>query len=723
MTPYLISGFQQATLTALIRECFGYEFSGIFKKPQVEYIFNYLSTLGATSVLLEPKYIDRDFLEDYSRYYVKRFGNDGYVCGRLHFFSCAIDHQKLDKLLLSGDHDELSLKQLQESYLGFVVIKPLSKTFFGKTCLRIGDDLGERKKKISKRYDVSLFGLQLSIDSIAFQEQDKVVAACATTAIWTALHALPWRDVREIPSCSEITTAAINFIDGSSNGFPNKELSNKQIQRSLDVEGLRYHATTLGDMARAWFQTYIVSHIDSGLPIILTGTVYGIARVAKIDAQSVAPSSLDTAAVESADLTSLNPDIEVSLIEKAGHAITVLGYDVQSDAASLYVHDDRLGPFAKARLISLNDDIADKIGSKWALAFCKKDKAGVWALPHEVLVPDLSIIPADRKARLPYQFAYGTAKLIHQQANDWMESIASIADTALEPLTFSIKLSTIAKIRESTRGCLIGYGLGDEIAIADQSIVANSVLLERWNEDKLRFLTTPLARLQWEVDFKLGGRPVFKVLLDATDIPLGNAVSALFLQDMLWSQVVLEAFKEQRESPVGATEQQFYSSFLIALKRRDDDYESYLNAKYGALRAPTRLEESEVGPDGEGVNRTACNFFDPPGMSLSSRFANVVEEHKDKNLIWAIGRDGSLFVAEDLKSPKLGHPSMTGLQAARIAGEMWWDAESGRWGVNWESGRYSRDYATPDVYLENALTKIASFFGEESFYKLPPRAR
>lgn len=108
-----------------------------------------------------------------------------------------------------------------------------------------------RKKKIDKPYDVNLFGIKLTINSIAFQEQDKVVAACATTAIWTALHSLPGRGVKDIKSCSEITTAALNFVDGSSNGFPNKELTNKQIQRTLDVEGCAITTLTLSNQIRS----------------------------------------------------------------------------------------------------------------------------------------------------------------------------------------------------------------------------------------------------------------------------------------------------------------------------------------------------------------------------------------------------------------------------------------------------------------------------------------
>ncbi|QKG67053.1 hypothetical protein HP062_16525 [Pseudomonas sp. B14-6] len=713
MTPYLVSQFQKSTLSALIRECFGYDFSDIFAKDQVSYLFNYLKALGAKSILLEPKYIDRDFLEDYSRFYVKRFGNDGYVCGRLHFFSCEVDHRNLDKLLLDGSSGDLTSELLQDHYLGFVVIKPLARTFVGKTCLRVSGDLGDgaaTKKKISKRYDVNLFGIKLHVSSIAFQEQDKVVAACATTAIWTALHGLPWRDVKDIPSCSEITIAALNYVDGSNNGFPNKELSNKQIQRSLDVEGLRYHPTSLLKESRQWFLNYVTAHIDSGLPLILSGTVYG-------------PKAVDEDDESEAETDSARQSVRL----KGGHAITVLGYDSRSDANWLYVHDDRLGPYARAELIDASDLLGEStpedLLGRWALAFSHRNEHGEWAEPHEILVPDLSIVPAEKKTRLPFQFARGTAMAIEEQIIPWMQRICAFAEMDLEPLTFSIRLTSISQARDGVFDHTVGYEVDEKLTLGKVELHATSSKLERWNGDKLKFLTSPMARLQWEIDFRWGAKPVFKVLLDATDIPLGDAVSAIYIHDLLLAELILGAFEEQKSWPGDVDDEQFYSAFLKALKRRDDDYVSHLNQAYGALRAPKRLEDSEVSATGEGKNPTLKHRFDPQADTLVSLFTDVVADPTYRNLIWAIGRDGSLFVAEDLKIPvKLGHPSMTGLQAARIAGEMWRRGEGleASWGVNYMSGRYSRDYATPDTYLTNAIRKIASFFPDDRFHKEDP---
>ncbi|MCQ4313819.1 hypothetical protein NAV33_18275 [Pseudomonas stutzeri] len=705
MTPYLVSSFQMATLSALIRECFGYDFADIFLKDQVTYLFSYLKGSDCVSMLLEPEYIDREFLEDYSRYYVKRFGNDSYECGRIHFFSCSIDHKNLDLLLQGKGSDDLSPEKLQKHYLGFMVVKPLSRTFVGKTCLQLNGDKGAgdgTKKKIAKRYDVNLFGIKLFVESIAFQEQDKVVAACATTAIWTALHALPWRDVKSVPSCSEITINALNFVEGSNNGFPNKELTNKQIQRSLDVEGLRYHSTQLLKENREWFQACVTSYIDSDLPLVLVGDVHTLSRLG-------------------------TPDEErFTLSWKGGHAVTVLGYDFRVGSNILYVHDDRLGPYARVELVELKDYLLpDPLGEpeeRWALAFRKTPDFGkTWSQPYEVLVPDACIVPAEKKARLPFQYAHGTAQAIAEQANLWIEPLLESKENLLSPgpLRFNIKLSSISEVREHVREHTLKYKGGEKLLVEHgEWLTFTETDLERWQEQRIRILTIPMARLQWEIDFFWGSKEIFKVLLDATDIPLGDAVSGVYSSDPLYAELFFGLFRTTAKAGREADKAHFYGSFLKALEELDLDYESHLNKAYGALRAPLRLEESEVSDTGKGLNPTLKHYYDPQGEELAAVFPDIVNDPLNKNLIWAIGRDGSLFVAEDIAEPKQGHPSMTGLQAARIAGEIWWAQENGQdvWHVNHSSGRYSRDYAVPEKYLHNAVRKIASFFEDKAAF-------
>lgn len=710
MTPYLITSFEKATLAALIHEPYGYDHADIFDKPQINYIYNYLKSfmpkpregrMTVGSILLEHHYIDRDFLEDYSRFYLGRFGNDGYKCARLHFFNCELTHKQLDALL-AGDSNvvfeaettaKLTLEKLQEHYLGFMVIKPLTRAFVGKTCLRVSGDRGVGKKKIDKRYDVNLFGLRLTIDSIAFQEQDKVVAACATTAIWTALHCIPSKSVKDIKSCSEITTAALNYIDGSSNGFPNKELSNKQIQRTLDVEGLRYHNSNLEKSTKEFFREYLVAYIDSDLPLILTGTVY--------------------------DLKSDESDEFV----KAGHAITVLGYDFRDGANWVYVHDDRLGPYARAEIVILDSLLKDQTPKeakgRWGLALSiRESDTTAWASPHEIIVPDISIVPADKKARLPFKFAHGTAVRIAEQIEGLLETeVVPLIGIQMPKISFKIKLSSIANARDDVWTHATHRKVGDSLGSwsLDQS------LLDRWREEKLRFLTGHLARLHWQIDFFWNDERAFRVLLDATDIPLGNAISNIYMYDPIYADAMLGGFKGQESQVGGLDDQHFFQAFTRALKRRRDDYESHLNSKYGSLRAPNHIKENEISRDGKGTNPTTHRFWDPqerPLDEIDNAYSAVAKDLSfTRKLIWAIGKDGELFVAEDIKSPiELGHPSMTGMHASRIAGEIH-RKEGGCWKVNCFSGRYSSDYseAEKSKYLANAVRKIQSLFPKDTF--------
>ena len=716
MTPYLITSFEEATLAALIHEPFAYDHADIFEKRQIKYIYNYLKsfmpelpedkkTVG--SILLEHQYIDRDFLEDYSRFYLGRFGNDGYKCARLHFFNCDLTHKQLDALLV-GDSDvvfadkpelKLTLESLQEHYLGFMVIKPLTRTFVGKTCLRVSGDRGPGKKKIDRRYEVNLFGLKLTVDSIAFQEQDKVVAACATTAIWTALHGLPGRGVKDIKSCSEITTAALNFVDGSSNGFPNKELSNKQIQRTLDVEGLRYHNSNLQKSSQEFFQEYLAAHIDSDLPVILTGTVFG-----------------------------LKPD-ESGEFVKAGHAITALGYDFRDGNKWVYVHDDRLGPYARAQMVMLKDILKKNtpggMETRWGLAMSiREPDASTWVEPHEVIVPDISIVPADRKTRLPFIYAHGTAIRIAEQIDGFLVSeVCPLIKVKVPKVSFHIKLASIAEARDDVRTHVTHRKPGDRLGEweLDESLIV------RWREDKLAFLNGHLARLQWQIDFFWDGEPAFRILLDATDIPLGNAVSGIYIHDPIYADAMLGGFKGLELKVGGLDDQHFFSAFTRALKRRRDDYESHLNSMYGTLRAPNHIKDNEVSRDGKGTNPTAKRFWDPQQIPLSEIHEAYKEVAEDpsltRKLIWAIGKDGVLFLAEDIPKPaELGHPSMTGMQAARIAGEIRRTKDG--WVVNFFSGRYSSDYSAAEktLYLANALLKIRSLFPRDTFEAFYPDA-
>lgn len=676
MASFLVCKFDKSTLSNLVKECFGQNFPDIFHKQQIEYIYQYLSELSAKTALLEREYIDKDYLEDYSRYYVKCFNNGGHKCARLHFFSTEIDHGQLNEIL-SGEGGSWRADFLQAAYLGFVVVKPLPKTFIGKTCLkqykRVRDGVAGRKC-LSKVYQIDLFGLSLKVESIAFQEQDKVVSACATTSIWSALHAIAWRNSREIPACSEITINAINHIDGSNNSFPNKELSNKQILRALDVEGLRHHAESLDGEAYGNFFDFVRISIDSGLPLILGVDVFVFEQ-------------------------------ERRLRSLAGHAVTVLGYKPTEQDGGIYIHDDRTGPFARAAHIDLSafefarfSATIDSDPPKWGLVLQRKDEGGEWQEGHEVLVPRSLIIPTYRKVRLSSTLARNTCRAMLEEYDSCLNEIgAKHGNDAVLPykdVRFSLRLAEISQIRQS----IIGYDF--------DSSCQNLLLLRA---KKVEFLTGSYARFQWMAQFFLQGEPAFRMFFDATDIPQGDVVSGVFIEHDLRADAILGLLKKYAEEAKGVfppSSDSFFGAVLNFLMPKPSGYSAHLDRTYGDLRAPKYLKVDEFSGGVVNENDSVQKLYEPVELSLESVFPDLVEDNPRSYMIWAVAHDGALLIGREVGDK--GHPTLTGFKPARIAGEL--SRRSGLWVINSKSGRYSKDYAEEAEYLSNALKKFKSIF-------------
>jgi len=671
MVPYLVSAFGRSTLSNLVKECFGSDFPDVFQKKQIGYIYRYLKDLGAESILLEFDYLDRDYLEDYSRYYVKRFDAGGSKCARLHFFSTVVEHNMVEAALAvpSG----IEREKLQENYLGYAVIKPLPRTFIGRTCLAMYGGMIEdngSKNLLSRNYDVDLFGIRLKVRSIAFQEQDKVVSACATTAIWTALQAVPWRQVRDIPACSEITINAINHIDGSSNSFPSRELSNKQILRALDVESLRNHHLPLDDTDQASFLKIVKYHVDSSLPLILGAEVYA-----------------------------MDSNNNAALL--AGHAVTVLGYKASQNPA-IYIHDDRLGPYARASFFELKKlSNSQDIGkATWGLVLQEKNENG-WLAPHEVLVPKSLVIPSHKKVRLPFSFADSTANFIREEYENWLLSLRAQGKDVAElqgRLGYKIKLAEISNIRQE----VINWDYSRQFREGSQ-------VLDTLNAKKVAFLTKSYARFHWVVDFMYEGSEAFQILFDATDIPQGNAVVGLFVKHYESAQAVLSLFEKYAASANQIKEPQtenFYVSFLKQLRAPEGTYEDHLNITYGQLRAPKYLKPNEVIEGVIAKSEFRKQYFVASEKSLDEEFPDIKVDDENSFMIWAIAYDGSLLIGKEVDG--VGHPGLTGFKPARIAGEL--HRLSSGWVINSKSGRYSGDYPNAGELLKNAAEKFATVF-------------
>lgn len=184
-------------------------------KQQVAFLKRYLPRIGVTTLVEEPDYVDRDFLEDFAAYHVRSFTQYRSRCTRLHFFAGGATEEGIRAAML----DAAAAEPLREGYRGFVVVRPLPDTIIGRTCLATYPQKAGVERVYPTLYtqEVNLFGIDLAVETVAFQEQDRDVAACATSALWSVLqktgrqfqHLIPsgWRSPEPPPPAAATTTA------------------------------------------------------------------------------------------------------------------------------------------------------------------------------------------------------------------------------------------------------------------------------------------------------------------------------------------------------------------------------------------------------------------------------------------------------------------------------------------------------------------------------------
>ena len=154
-----------------------------------------------------------DLIDD-SNFYSRSFKSLSKYTTRLHFFNKEFTEEHFKEKF----HSDINFQRfISDSYLGFVVIKPIGSDeknkFIGRTLLqtyevKVDNDI---RCFIEYNHSVSLYGVQLTIKSLPYQMQDRSVAACATTAIWVSLFALNslFGTLKQSPF--EITKTSVSF--------------------------------------------------------------------------------------------------------------------------------------------------------------------------------------------------------------------------------------------------------------------------------------------------------------------------------------------------------------------------------------------------------------------------------------------------------------------------------------------------------------------------------
>ena len=310
---------------------------------QAEYLQIYLEKIGCQTVIVENHYIDRVFMHDDAIYYVRSLRSYPNFTKRLHFFKQAFDCARWSEMIdLAGRGEHSAIQaHLQDCYLGFSVIRPLPDSPIGRTVLPAFSlcPPGETNSSFAptRRHNVHLAGFSLSVDGVPFQSQDQGVSACATTALWSALDCVAATEEITISSPASITESATRYPLQEGRQFPNEGLTVRQICEATRAAGFSPIVIRGGSIADDAIQ--IFSYARSGFAPVL----------ALLPTKTGDPGH----AVCCVGLRKGPPQPQTDPTCKFREA--------SSGLRGLYIHDDRLGPYAYAGLSQLTDTESGKV--------------------------------------------------------------------------------------------------------------------------------------------------------------------------------------------------------------------------------------------------------------------------------------------------------------------------------------------------------------------------
>lgn len=306
---------------------------GLIEEPwppvQLNYLGNYLAKLDCKTVVSERHYVDRDYIDDVALFYSRSLRSYPNYCHRLHFFSEVFDEKRWREFATSSSNRGSAEKFLQQSYLGFSVVRPLPGCPVGRTVLRTFPERTQdgltREFGAVREYVVHLAGFKLSVMGLAFQQQDRGVSACATTALWSSMHRVAHAEGLAVPTPAHITEAASRYVLREGRSLPSDGLTLDQVCEAIRGAGLA--PLVIRGLAPEHARAQLLGYTSSGFAPVLA-----------IQARD---SSLGHAVcgvgVKRGEITP--PDDPKFHYRDAATAVK-----------GIYVHDDRLGPYASVDL-------------------------------------------------------------------------------------------------------------------------------------------------------------------------------------------------------------------------------------------------------------------------------------------------------------------------------------------------------------------------------------
>ncbi len=479
-----VDPYKSSSLPDLIRNGFGTAVNKFQLRVFREYFGE--KALSAKTVVIETNYISESYLDDYASYYAYSHREYDKKCRRIHFFSCEFTQNEFQNFISGKKSTKKLERAILSSYLGYVVVKPIPHALIGQTVLLPYPNSENLKRCFNsvREYKINLFGKEFSITSLAFQEQDKNVSACATCAIWFALQFLSYKFHLPMPSPYRITKAAGNQYLGTGRMFPSEFLDPIQIGRAITSFNLVYELRNKIEFKNDYntVKAFLYAYNKFGLPILLGLRILGIGD------------HLITLVGHK------EPKIQVKAEKK-------IGLNFLSDSIEkYYAHDEHTGPFSRIEFLERSKVVTSQSFQK----YLKRKKGVINNKENEVL----------SKARFFVKINFS-----ENEATAELQEEYCIVEDVIIPIIPQIRI----KFEDIIKEIQIINSLFEEILIDE---IVWDIYLEESNNFKVfisgvkeigknqkeKILYRSLPKYIWLATGLINGETAVYLIFDATDI-------------------------------------------------------------------------------------------------------------------------------------------------------------------------------------------------------------
>lgn len=223
-------------------------------------LWELLSHLSVYTVVLEDHYVDRVYRDSYYFYYSAKHFNYSRFCKRL----CIFDG------ILENVFSEYSDEELQEMFIGSIVIRPIPNRSIGRTLLNPKYFLDEGTEcwyRLAK-YNVTVYGKKLTVKAFPYEMQDGETTSCAETTI---LNMLDYYS-QSYPEYHYLLPSEISKL-AQRNSYerimPTIGLSYELISRIFCDAGFYPRLYAAVKMEKVKFWHILNYYIESGIPVAL----------------------------------------------------------------------------------------------------------------------------------------------------------------------------------------------------------------------------------------------------------------------------------------------------------------------------------------------------------------------------------------------------------------------------------------------------------------------